>query len=74
MANDKVQPWKAHWPAAERKVEGVEYAAKHGDVIIMDGASRGGKDEDEEPQSLTIPAPLVLPTTAEKKEHDSEKQ
>lgn len=38
---EKVQPWKSHWPPRERQVEGVEYASKKGEVIIMDGTSAG---------------------------------
>ena len=34
------QPWKAHWPPKEIKAaEGVEYGAKKGAVIVVDGTS-----------------------------------
>jgi hypothetical protein len=36
---EKIQPWKAHWPAPAKQESGIEYGVQKGEVVVVDGTS-----------------------------------
>jgi hypothetical protein len=36
---EKIQPWKAHWPAPAKQESGIEYGVQKGQVVVVDGTS-----------------------------------